>query len=243
MRAASRLKMRDGSLPPRPQFLRQGATPSSVAIAVQHSQHEKIPADENVPRHPFARLAQHARDRAPLPSPPACGRTGNSASSGSRCAATPGKAPAREARRSPGPAGPGLSCTACGTSRTSPTAVCACPSLGGSRPWRSHDPWSGLRRSRTGRTSGRSPLASVGIDDETADEALPRAELVLGNLMAHRARHAVGSQAVGGLAGIESADGRRPRLRGRGAWPRGATSACDRSSTRPRWRRGLRDDR
>ena len=221
------------------------------AEAVQHAQHEEVAAEKRVARQPFARLAEHRRDRRRLRHP-ACDTTGSvrlrlpSASAGSRqmrCAATRDTASARAASRSRRRTARTPACRACGRSRTARTAACARPS-----PVRRRSPsaWCSSSPASTSygpNISGRRPC---GRRARTRQRSSPAYRALGADLVAQRARDAVRRELV--LVGVSRPAARRAAeredlaARRPARVPSCAPSACGRSRTRPESRRHATGD-
>ena len=184
-----RLQLQNGGACVGVELGRKRLDPEIRPIPIQHAKHEEVAANEcSAGSGPFeARRARMPPRLAPTTS--GMWHDWQLRSSGTRCAATRDREPARAATRRPRPVVQARSCTACGTLRTTPTAGCGWPRSGvtsgrgvhQARATGIHLKWSEDGRAGWGR----------GLDDETTGEALRRAQPVAADLMAERAGHAI----------------------------------------------------
>ena len=169
------------------------STPSSSRYRFSMRSMKKLPPT-NVWRLKPSAVRQHRGHRRAARRPGHVARLAASLVSSTRCAATPGTAPARAAIRRLAPSVQRRRCTACGTSRTAPTAACA--RLQRLHPGgRLHEAGAGLASTGTGRRSG-APSAGTALTTKPPVKLSARPQPIRSNLMADRARHAVGSETI-----------------------------------------------
>jgi hypothetical protein len=207
------------------------STPSSARYRLSIRSMKKLPPRNACRATALARLAEHRRDRASASRPRHVARLAAPLGRGTRCGATPGRAPARAARRRPA-VGPSACVMSVWQVAHISDSRCGAASAG-TKPVAERIMRSRPASPRTARTSALVPRGRV--DHEAAGEALTVAE-ALGPIWWHTV-HDTPSAASRSRRRRSRADRQvreDPPCVAGGRRFRSAPSACGRSSTRPR---------